>query len=348
MKKKSYKIYKSMLNKVYTLQFINSAKTFLPRGQIEYHIKNYQKYFKLNKKAFSRKKILETGAGPGVHAAILSLTGANVCAADILDTNIKKIKNLKKIYKLNNLKIVKHDFMKSFPGLKDFDLVACHNWIQHTPNPQKVFINLSSKMLPGSRFYLSCYLSGTFRFFITQIAREIIKDQDFNLIVKKTKKYFSDGFKIFKNPDNISARHITDDFLSPYVIPTTYKNILSLAKQCGLEPIVRGPKIKNLSFQDSIPLRLGFIKKEKKILKKKIKNYFVTPVDEFKENKNKYAQKASKLALNLIKKKSKLDKNQRVDICLKLFQIRAEYCNQKIKDKYIDLIVYLQKINKKI
>ena len=231
---------------------------------------------------------------------------------------------------------------------KKFKFISCHNWIQHTPNPQKVFINLSSKMLPGSRFYLSCYLSGTFRFFITQIAREIIKDQDFNLIVKKTKKYFSDGFKIFKNPDNISARHITDDFLSPYVIPTTYKNILSLAKQCGLEPIVRGPKIKNLSFQDSIPLRLGFIKKEKKILKKKIKNYFVTPVDEFKENKNKYAQKASKLALNLIKKKSKLDKNQRVDICLKLFQIRAEYCNQKIKDKYIDLIVYLQKINKKI
>ena len=45
MKKKSnYRRYKSMLNKVYTLQFINSAKTFLPEGQIKYHIKNYKKF----------------------------------------------------------------------------------------------------------------------------------------------------------------------------------------------------------------------------------------------------------------------------------------------------------------
>ena len=45
-----------MLNKVYTLQFINSAKTFLPEGQIKYHIKNYKKYFRLNKREISKKK----------------------------------------------------------------------------------------------------------------------------------------------------------------------------------------------------------------------------------------------------------------------------------------------------
>ena len=103
MKNKSnYKRYKTMLNKVYTLQFINSAKTYLPKGQIKYHLNNYKKYFKLSKKEIANKTILETGAGPGVHATILSLTGANVHAADILDSNIKKIRNLKKIYKLKN------------------------------------------------------------------------------------------------------------------------------------------------------------------------------------------------------------------------------------------------------
>lgn len=39
MKNKSnYKRYKTMLNKVYTLQFINSAKTYLPKGQIKKNV----------------------------------------------------------------------------------------------------------------------------------------------------------------------------------------------------------------------------------------------------------------------------------------------------------------------
>ena len=32
--KKNYRRYKSMLDRVYTLQFKNSAKSFLPQGQI--------------------------------------------------------------------------------------------------------------------------------------------------------------------------------------------------------------------------------------------------------------------------------------------------------------------------
>ena len=300
--KKNYRRYKSMLDRVYTLQFKNSAKSFLPQGQIKYHIQNYQKYFRLSKKEFSKKKILETGAGPGIHAAILSLMGAEVHAADILNSNIKKIQKIKNIYKFSKLKIKKHDFMKIFPNLKTFNLVACHNWIQHTPNPQKVFINLTSKMSLGSRFYLSCYLSGTFRFFITQIARAIIKDSDFSMLVKETEKHFNKGFKKFKNPDDITARHITDDFLSPYVIPTSYKNIINLAKECGLRPLTKVQKIKNLSFCDNVPLRVGFIKK-KNINKKKFKNYFTKPINELKENRNIYAKKASLLALEILKKK---------------------------------------------
>ena len=335
-----------MLNKVYTLQFINSAKTFLPEGQIKYHIKNYKKYFRLYKVEIKKKKILETGAGPGVHAAILSFICASVYAADILETNIIKIKNLRKIYKIKNLKVIKHDFMKPFPNIKDFDLIACHNWIQHTPNPQKVFINLTSKMRPGSRFYISCYQSGTFRFFITQIARKIIKDQDLNLLVKKTKKHFKNGFKLFKNPDDISARHITDDFLSPYVIPVSYKNIFNLARKCGLKPLTKETKTKNLAIHDSVSLRIGFIKKNKKISYIS-QDYFTKPLDEFKINKNFYAKKASKIALTFLKRKNFLNKDERVEICLSLYQIRAQYSNQVNKRKYLKLIDYLQQLTKK-
>ena len=89
--------YENRLNTVYTqhLQFKKPSKFWkkrsIPKGQILYHKKNFSKYFGLPIKNFKTKKILETGAGPGVHATILGLMSNDVHAADILAKNLKPI-----------------------------------------------------------------------------------------------------------------------------------------------------------------------------------------------------------------------------------------------------------------
>ena len=93
--------YYNQLNKVYSLQFAKTRefwkKKSIPKRQIEYHKKNFSKYFDLPIEEFKGKKILETGAGPGLHAAILALMGSNVYAADKLKSNVIKMKKIKKL-----------------------------------------------------------------------------------------------------------------------------------------------------------------------------------------------------------------------------------------------------------
>ena len=133
MKKKNYL---KILNDVDSYQFKDIVKK-LPLGQVNYHKKNFSKYFNLDIKNFNNVKILDTGAGSGVHSSILSLMGAHVLATDVLQSNIKKIKRFIKIYRFKNLKIFQHDFTKKLKSKKKFELISCHNWVQHTPKPHQ-------------------------------------------------------------------------------------------------------------------------------------------------------------------------------------------------------------------
>jgi len=50
----------------------------------------------MSSKDFEGKKILDTGCGPGKHAAVLSIMGANVTAVDLTEKNIEKANEMKK------------------------------------------------------------------------------------------------------------------------------------------------------------------------------------------------------------------------------------------------------------
>lgn len=55
----------------------------LAEGFINYHKRNFSKYFNLPEDSFSGLKVLDTGCGPGKHAIVLSLMGADVTAVDL-------------------------------------------------------------------------------------------------------------------------------------------------------------------------------------------------------------------------------------------------------------------------
>jgi len=335
--------YSRGLNKVYSLQFKNSVRK-IPIKQIQYHQLNFQNFFKLKKKNFKNKSVLDTGAGPGVHSVILALMCKNVLAADFLPINVKRINKLKKIYNLDNLKAIRFDFNNTFKDTDKFDLISCHNWIQHTPNPQKTFSQIILNMKKNARVYISCYLAGTFRFFITQISRQILNINDFKVLRKQIKKIFKNGFKKYKNIHDINEFSITDDFFSPYVITTSYKNLINLSNKCGLKLITKLPNFKfALENYDSYQLKLGF--KKVNFNKKKIGSLYSKSINEFTLPASKIRLKTVKLSKKIIKrfKNKKFSRIQKVNFCLNLYKIRAENSNKKNSYKYIVLYNFLNK-----
>src|SRR3989338_936015 len=158
-------------------QFVHSIDNMdLPAGFIKYHKANFSKYFCISEDQFSSLKMLETGCGPGKHAVVLSLLGADVTAFDLSVDNIQKSEKIKEFYGLKNLKFIQHDLMHPLRLEGEFfDLISAHNWLQHAQSPSVVLGNLIPALKKGGKIYLSLYHGGTFRFFISQIARSVLK-----------------------------------------------------------------------------------------------------------------------------------------------------------------------------
>ena len=323
------------LDKVYSYQFRNYGIKKILSKQIKYHKKNYSKYFALKQKEFKGKIFCETGAGSGMHGVILSkMVGdsGKVFAYDKLKSNIKKIKNYKKIYKLKNFVIEKRDLRHGLN--KKFKYIAMHNWVQHTPNPSLVFKNISKSLEVNGRLYIATYHYGTFRFFITQIARKIVKINDLKFLIKNKNLLFKDGFKKYENYE-LFFENLTDDFFTPFCVTTNYKDIIKLAKSQGLKPLTKAPKLKKLYLLDNHSLKMGFIKKSKK--KIKVSNLFKYPKNEFKITKIEAIKSCIQNANKVIRVLSRKNRKDRSIFCMKMYKIRCKNNKKRTLAKYQEL-----------
>ncbi len=294
----------------------------LPQGFIAYHKKNFSKYFNLSQDEFKGLNVLETGAGCGRHAIVLALMGARVVAADLSPENVERGKQLKKHYKLTNVEFHQHNFMAPFKSEIKFDLVSAHNWVQHTENPALVIQNLLSSLKKDGRIYLSLYLAGTFRFFIAQIAREILKPEWYDLAIDLVKFHFPTGFRSFNNPDDICMEIIFDDFFVPYCNTVTYDIVIRDAEQLNCKPITAKPQLNDINGVDSIYLRMGFVKCGDLIRSNSLQ--FTRPIDEF-ESSIDHVRESSALAKKVIARLRELnDPAVSCSFCLGLFRLRAE------------------------
>ena len=318
----------------------------LPNGFIKYHKTNFSKYFKIKEDQFKGKKVLETGCGPGKHAIVLGLLGADVTAIDLSKENLQKGRKLKKYYNLKNIDFIHHDLMIPLDYKDKYDLISCHNWIQHAEHPPTIIKNLVSTLRKGGRLYISTYHANTFRFFITHVARKILKRKHYELMYKLAKYHYPTGFKEFDNPDDIYLENIFDDFFVPYCHSTTYDIVIHDAEKYGLIPITKIPSIKQLYNLDNIPLRIGFEKKDNKTIKKR-KVKFTKPVDEFVSvDVPSYVSDSIKISKNVIKRLIKLDNVYITSaFCLGLYRIRATTCKiSNPKDKHKILQSYLEMV----
>ena len=294
----------------------------LPSGFIDYHKKNFSFYFNLNESEFNGLRVLDTGCGPGKHAAVLALMGADVLATDLSEENLKKGEKLKTEYKLDNLNFLEYNLKEPLSGYGTFDLVSTHNWIQHAENPSQVMRNLVDVMKIGSRIYFSCYLGGTFRFFIAQIARSILRQEDYEVMEKLVRYHFPRGFNEFNNYLDIYMENIFDDFFVPYCHTTSYDILCADSEKLGLKPITKVEPSNNLHAVDNIPLRIGFDKTVQTDYKGELD--FSKPLDEFQADIP-VIQQSVKLARKAISKfQNEKNRYLACSFCLGLYRLRAE------------------------
>jgi 2-polyprenyl-3-methyl-5-hydroxy-6-metoxy-1,4-benzoquinol methylase len=222
-------------------QYANRVE-LLPSGFIDYHKKNFSTFFNMPVDDFKGKKVLDTGCGPGKHAAVLALMGCDVTALDLSNLNIEKAEEIKKGLNIVNLNFGTHDLMQPLNTAVEYDLVSAHNWMQHSENPSQVMGNLVRATKVGGRLYFSLYQAGTFRFIIAQIARSILVSRDYEMCEAIVGFHFPQGFVSFGNYLDIYMENIFDDFFVPYCITTTYENLIRDAAKMGCVPISEIPK----------------------------------------------------------------------------------------------------------
>lgn len=246
----------------YAEQFADSAADpVLQPGFLEYHKQEFCKYFQLTPEEFQGKSVLDTGSGPGKHAAVLHAMGAHVTAVDLLETNVRAIERLKAHNNFRNMTVYRADLTQPLPEQwPQVEMISAHNWIQHSENPARGLENLVNKLQIGGRLYLSTYQAGIFCYFIAQIARRVLRWPDRELIKSFIPFFFPVGFLEFGNPGTISYANMFDDFFVPYMWTFRAESLNRYFASLGckiLTPHVAHPRLYAIDIQH---LKMSVIK----------------------------------------------------------------------------------------
>lgn len=100
------------------------------------------------------QRILEAGSGAGRFTEVLLSTGADIYSFDF--SNAVEA-NRKNNGTSPNLHIFQGDIFHIPFADESFDKVFCFGVIQHTPDPERAFFNLASKVRPGGEFVMDIY-----------------------------------------------------------------------------------------------------------------------------------------------------------------------------------------------
>ena len=182
-------------------------------------------------------------------------------AVDLLDSNVSAIERLTARHNFAHLVARQADLMQPLPDeWPRFGLIGAHNWLQHAEDPARVLENLIEKLEFGGRLYLSVYQSGTFRFFISRIARSVLRWEDREVVKRLVPFFFPLGFLEFDNPDDIYYENVFDDFYVPYLWTFRYESLVRFLDSLGCEVLVAHAGLPRLYEIDNEPLKVGFVK----------------------------------------------------------------------------------------
>lgn len=344
----------------YTEHFLDSAAaTDLPAGFVEFHRQNFCRYFQLTPDEFRGKSVLDSGAGPGKHAAVLHLMGAHVTAVDLLASNVRAIERLKERHSLDNLVAYRADLMCPLTGSwPKFELVSVHNWLHRVENPAKVLENLLEKVEEGGRIYISVPQSGTFRFFINRIARVVLTWSDREVVKGLIPHFFPLGFGEFDNPNDIYFENVLEDFFVPHTTPLGYESLVKFLDGLGCEVLAPHNGHQNLYAIDDEQLKVGLIKRSQRVAgepnEARAVEQLEYQVDEFDTARIKdmahrelitESVKWALEAIELLRATSDQDVFVRAAFCLGLYRLRGGFSRvDSVEQRHMALQAYLKRL----
>jgi hypothetical protein len=160
----------------------------------------------------SELEILDVGTGR--QALTFSLLGAKRVAH--YDISKKHVSRFNKILdsKYPNLKITSthQDLCANDLMEKEFDFVYLSGIAQHLSNPSIGLFNCAKSVKPGGKIWVYFYRSGTFKWLLCQMIRDLIKLEDIDLYF-----YCSALLNAKGDLSNMYTSYIMDDFFAPYI-----------------------------------------------------------------------------------------------------------------------------------
>jgi SAM-dependent methyltransferase len=212
------------------------------------------------------ERILEAGSGAGRFTEILLQTGADIYSFDYSSAvEANQLNNGTS----PNLHLFQGDIFNLPLPSSSFDKVICLGVLQHTPNPEKAFKNLTHYVRPGGSLVIDMYRNNLasllhWKYLLRPITKRINQQRLYRIIEKVAprlvpvsiffrKLFGRAGMRLIPilqyyhwglSPELNEKWAILDtfDMYSPaYDLPQSLKTVLSWFKQTGFENIIVQP-----------------------------------------------------------------------------------------------------------
>lgn len=227
-------------------------------NQYEYYFTDKQKKIRkkvvaddLRKANFSLKRlnnsvVMNVGTGRESYA-LQSLGAKNVFHYDISKEHVNKFKKIIKNDKIENISSKNLDLCKKKIPEEFFDFVYLNGIVHHFSYVDKGLDNCARSVKLNGKIWLYFYRSGTFKWFVCQMIRELINESELDDYFKNSSTLFSYG-----SHDNASTTRIMDDFFAPFIWLYTPKMYCDFMKKYGfvLEKKINSKNFKSIDFKN--------------------------------------------------------------------------------------------------
>ena len=224
----------------------------------------YKAKYSLNR--LSKSCVMNVGTGRESYA-LQELGAKFVYHYDISKEHVKKFKNILSKKKIKNIKSKNLDLCIDRIPEELFDFVYLNGIVHHFSDVSKGLDNCSKSVKLNGKIWVYFYRSGTFKWFICQMIRELLKKNELLNYFKESSILFSNG-----NTDNASTTRVMDDFFAPYIWMYTPKMYKSFMEHYGfvLNQVINSKNFKDVDFNNLHHSSILVFERKKIIIPKKI------------------------------------------------------------------------------
>jgi len=152
---------------------------------IEPHIPNFAEFEK-----WRGKKVLEIGCGIGTDSINFARAGAELSCIEISEKSLEICKKRFEVFGLNsNFYLGNAEELSDFLPIQKYDLIYSFGVIHHTPNPEKVFIEIKKYMHDKTEVRVMLYAKYSWK----ALEFFLFNGYKFNFSLTKTIQYFAEA-----------------------------------------------------------------------------------------------------------------------------------------------------------